>query len=377
MLGWGRRKDAQAVEAMREQLAAADMHARSVLAAVAQTDTRWTKDREDRARVQLSTEGALERMTAAYADNTADITRSLHHISEMCSLVAEKLEADRMERHELTAAINELKRLLSSPLETPSQVLGGMVYSSHEPVPVTEIVRNGDARFGEHVKNGNGNGNGVPFNGTVFSNGNGNANGGNGNGNGSGSGAYGAEPRVEEIVLSDYEEPVSPFGTAAPARDHGPFGSPEIVEPAEAIETAQTTAPPPERFGRWDAVPPPRPAQPVAVVDAPAAPPVAMPVAPIVEPAPVVEPARQYDAFAGLPLLTPTEAPRTFGTVVSPPPAPVTPEPVVAGTPAPDAVSGLDRQWNDSHRLTEANPFRPQGGTRLTPRRSSTRTPSH
>ena len=111
MLGWGRRKDAQAVEAMREQLAAADMHARSVLAAVAQTDSRWTKDREDRARVQLSTEGALERMTAAAANNTADITRSLHHIAEMCSLVAEKLEADRMERHELTAAINELKRL--------------------------------------------------------------------------------------------------------------------------------------------------------------------------------------------------------------------------------------------------------------------------
>ena len=168
MLGWGRRKDAQAVEAMREQLAAADMHARSVLAAVAQTDSRWSKDREDRARVQLSTEGALERMTAAYADNTADITRSLHHISEMCSLVAEKLEADRMERHELTDAIQELKRLLSSPLETPSQVLGGMVYCSHEPSPMTEIVRNGDARYAEQTRNGaNGNGNGVPFTGTA------------------------------------------------------------------------------------------------------------------------------------------------------------------------------------------------------------------
>src|SRR3954466_6026673 len=96
MFGLGR-KDAQAVEAMREQLAAADMHARSVLAAVAQTDSRWSKDREERARAQLSTAGALEQVRTSAAENTADINRALHHVADMCGQVVERLYADRAE----------------------------------------------------------------------------------------------------------------------------------------------------------------------------------------------------------------------------------------------------------------------------------------
>src|SRR5580700_7843208 len=118
MFGSGRRRDAQAVEAMREQLAAADMHARSVLAAVAQTDSRWAKDREDRARAQLATAGALEQVRTSALENAADITRALHGLTEVCELVVERLEADGVDRRKLTEAINLLARQQSSPLDT-------------------------------------------------------------------------------------------------------------------------------------------------------------------------------------------------------------------------------------------------------------------
>ena len=229
MLGWGRRKDAQAVEAMREQLAAADMHARSVLAAVAQTDSRWSRDREERARAQLATAGALEEVRASAAENTADITRALHHVAEMCGQVVERLDADRVERRALTDAINLLARQQqASPLETPSQVLGGMVIAA----PEADQPRNGDvARNGELALNGNG----------------------NGNGNGTSNGGY---AHADEINLADYEEPpLSPFGTIEASRPAEPFRAVEVVEPVRTAEPA----PPVPRVGTWDAVPPAAP----------------------------------------------------------------------------------------------------------------------
>ena len=201
MFGLGRRKDAQAVEAMREQLAAADMHARSVLAAVAQTDSRWQRDREDRARAQLSTAGALEQVRTSAVENAADISRALHQLTEMCGLVVERLEADGVERRALTEAINLLARQQSSPLETPSQVLGGMVLAS-------DVPRNGDiARNGESPRNGD-----------TSQNGN--------------------DAHVDEISLADYEdEPASPFGTVESFRPAEPFRAVEVVEVVEPVRT--------------------------------------------------------------------------------------------------------------------------------------------
>jgi hypothetical protein len=346
MLGLGRRRDAQAVEAMREQLAAADMHARSVLAAVAKTDSRWTKDREDRARTWLAAAGALDDVRTSAAENTADITRALHHVAEACALVAEKLDADRLERGDLTEAINALKRQLAgSPLDTPSQVLGGMVYApSPEPTPVVaEIPRNGDTTHNGEIAVNGANGNGAY---------------------GNGNGANGAESHGDEIRLADYEdEPVSPFGTIETFRPAEPFRAVEVVEPV-AVEPVAVVEPAPERFGAWDAVPPPRPAPAVAVSE-PLAP------APVAEPA-VVEPAGTYDAFAGLPLLAPAEpAAHAFEPFT---PAPVVEEPVVIAPVEPAVVNSVDREWSASHRLTESNTSRPHGGTRLTPRRSTSST---
>jgi hypothetical protein len=132
------------------------------------------------------------------------------------------------------------------------------------------------------------------------------------------------------------------------------------MEPVTAAEPAPPVAAS-ERFGAWDAVPPPRPVSPSPVAE-PVAP------APVAEPAAIVEPPRAYDAFAGLPLLQTAEPVRTFEPIV-----PVVEQPPVAA-PEPDPMNGLDRQWSDSHRLTETSTFRAHGGTRLTPRRSTTRT---
>ena len=338
MFGWGRRRDAQAVEAMREQLAAADMHARSVLAAVAQTDSRWTKDREDRARVQQSTEGTLEQVRSSAAENAADITRALHHVAEMCALVVERLDADRLERRALTDAINLLVRQQQSPLETPSQVLGGMVLASPEAPYAPEAPRNGDASH----------------NGVISLN---------------GDAAHAAPQPADEISLADYEdepapsaEPfgtVAPFGTVEANRSAEPFRAVEVIAPAR---TAAAPEPAPS-VGTWDTVPQPRREEPAAM-----APPEAVEPPPIVEPGRIFEPPRPYDAFAGLPLLQPVEPPKPFEPVAPP----VAPSAAVEATPEPEASNGLDRQWTDSRRLTETSSFRPHGGTRLTPRRSTT-----
>jgi hypothetical protein len=290
----------------------------------------------------------------------------------VCELVVERLDADGVDRRALTEAINLLARQQSSPLETPSQVLGGMVLAS-------DVPRNGD---------------------------------GNGNGNGSGNGN---DAHVDEIRLADYEEePVSPFGTIEAFRPAEPFRAVDVIEPVSASEPVRTAEPVvTRRVGAWDAVPPPPRSQPVAA--APAFTPEPLPpaqvahahvapvqvapvqvapvqvapvqvapvqvapvqvapvqVAPVqvAEPAPVVEPHRTYDAFAGLPLLQPVE-PKAFEPVA---PAPVVePAPIVAPAEA-EVTNGLDRQWNASHRLTETSTFRPYGGTRLTARRSPTRT---
>jgi hypothetical protein len=339
MFGLGRRKDAQAVEAMREQLAAADMHARSVLAAVAQTDSRWSRDREERARAQLATAGALEEVRNSAADNTADITRALHHVADMCGEVVERLDADRTERRALTDAINLLVRQQqASPLETPSQVLGGTVIASAEP-PV-DASRNGDAPAEISL---------------------------NGNGNGNGNGAY-----ADEIRLADYEDapaPAAPFGTIDAYRPAEPYRGVEVIDIVEAERIAEPAAPA-QKVSTWDAVPPPRRSEPAAFAPPAVEPP------PIVDVAPIVEPPSSYDAFAGLPLLQPAEPVRAFEPAPFAAPAAAQPQQEVSQqvvSPAgPDATNGIERQWNDSHRLTESNTFRPSGGTRLTPRRSTT-----
>jgi hypothetical protein len=128
MFGLGKRDD-RAVDAVREEMAAADSRARAVLAnAMAQIESRLSNDHAETARLQATTQAAIENLRYDVASRPADIGPVLEQVAAMCALVAERLEADRLERRALTDAITLLARPAVS--DAPSRVLGGMVSPS-------------------------------------------------------------------------------------------------------------------------------------------------------------------------------------------------------------------------------------------------------
>ena len=146
MFGWQKRTEAR--EALRDEMsAAADQHARAVLAdAMSQIDLRLAKDREDRSRADLSTQTAIESLRFAVMDNQSpDIGPLLAHVAEMCTLVAERIEEDRVERRALTEAIAQLARATAAPLDAPPvdvspRVIGGTVLAASEVPDVIDLV---------------------------------------------------------------------------------------------------------------------------------------------------------------------------------------------------------------------------------------------
>ena len=130
MFGRRKRRDAQAIEAIREQLATADLNARAVLAdAIADMELRL-QGVEERARLQVSTEASVEKMQDSVTSTAADVARALQQVVEMCTVVFEQLEADQAERRELTEAINRLSAPRQSALDVPARTIGGTVYAS-------------------------------------------------------------------------------------------------------------------------------------------------------------------------------------------------------------------------------------------------------
>ena len=119
------------MEEIREQLTAADLRARAVLAdAIAQIESRLTSDLEQRERLQASTELAIETLQRSVIGSATDVARALGQVSEMCAIVSEKIEADRVERRALTEAIAALARSQTAALDTPARTIGGTVYAA-------------------------------------------------------------------------------------------------------------------------------------------------------------------------------------------------------------------------------------------------------
>ncbi len=129
---FGRRKnlELQTVAAIREEMAAADMRARAVLSnAMALIELRLSKDQEEREREQQSTETAIELLRNSVIDNATGVGRLLEQVANMCAMVADRLEADRVERHALAEALTRLARPIAD-LPEPSRVIGGTVLAT-------------------------------------------------------------------------------------------------------------------------------------------------------------------------------------------------------------------------------------------------------
>jgi hypothetical protein len=120
----------QTIAAIREEMAAADMRARAVLSnAMALIELRLSKDQEEREREQQSTEAAIELLRNSVIDNATGVGRLLEQVANMCAMVADRLEADRVERRALAEALTRLA-LPAAELPEPSKVIGGTVVAS-------------------------------------------------------------------------------------------------------------------------------------------------------------------------------------------------------------------------------------------------------
>jgi len=77
---------------------------------------------------------AVEALADSVARTASEVARALEHVSNMCAMLGERLDADREERRVLTEAITRLGGTVS-PADTPSTVFGGTVFAAPEPEP--------------------------------------------------------------------------------------------------------------------------------------------------------------------------------------------------------------------------------------------------
>jgi len=121
------------VELIRDEMWAADRNAIAMLAeATAQIELRLSTDGEDRERAQMSTETAIEQLRSSVIGHAIDVGRGLEQVAEMCALLAEQIEADRLERRAIIEALTSLSPPRPSPSAGPSQVMGGIVFAASE-----------------------------------------------------------------------------------------------------------------------------------------------------------------------------------------------------------------------------------------------------
>ena len=133
MFGRRKRQDELVIDAIREQLNTAAAHNRTVLTdAIERIDLRLSRDLEQRERLQASTEAAFEALRYSVTSSATDVARSLGQVANMCAMIAEQIEAERLERRSLTEAIALLARPPAPALEEPSRVIGGTVFASPE-----------------------------------------------------------------------------------------------------------------------------------------------------------------------------------------------------------------------------------------------------
>lgn len=139
MFGSSKRRDAEALAAVREEMAAAELRARAVLAdALAKMELRLSRDLEQRRRLQTITESAVETLQSSLTTSSAEVAKALGQVANMCAIVAERLDADRLERRAFTEALARAGRPPVAKVDGPSKIIGGTFFATSE-VPEDEI----------------------------------------------------------------------------------------------------------------------------------------------------------------------------------------------------------------------------------------------
>lgn len=139
MFGSSKRKDAEALVAIREEMAAAELRARAVLAdALAKMELRLSRDLEQRRRLQTVTETAVEALQSSLTTSSTEVAKALGQVANMCAIVAERMDADRLERRAFTEALARAGRPPVANVDGPSKIIGGTFFATSE-VPEDEI----------------------------------------------------------------------------------------------------------------------------------------------------------------------------------------------------------------------------------------------
>jgi hypothetical protein len=90
--------------------------------------------------VVATSSAAVEALADSVARTASEVARALEHVSSMCALLSERLDADREERRALTEAIARLGVTVPTPADAPSTVLGGTVFPAPESEPEPAVV---------------------------------------------------------------------------------------------------------------------------------------------------------------------------------------------------------------------------------------------
>jgi len=150
-----KRRDAEAaaaLEAIRAELSAAELRTRALLAdTIAKMELRSSRDAEEHRRLQSVTESAVETLQCSLTDNTTEIARALGQVANICALVAEQIDAERLERRAFTEAITRATRPLIPKVAGPSEIIGGTFFATTEVPDESEIslVDDGEPAPGE------------------------------------------------------------------------------------------------------------------------------------------------------------------------------------------------------------------------------------
>jgi hypothetical protein len=152
MFGNRKRKDAEAaaaLETIRAELSAAELRSRAMLAdSIAKMELRLSRDAEERRRLQSVTESAVDTLQSSLTGNTTEIARALGQVANICALVAEQIDAERLERRAFTEAITRATRPPISKVAGPSEIVGGTFFATSE-VPdegeISIVDANGDS----------------------------------------------------------------------------------------------------------------------------------------------------------------------------------------------------------------------------------------
>ncbi|MGO9872477.1 MAG: hypothetical protein ACLPVY_01650 [Acidimicrobiia bacterium] len=160
LFGRFRHREERTLDAIRAELAAAGVHSRAVLAdAITQIESRLVIGLEQHAQIQASTLAAVGSLHEAMIDSATSVNLALDGVAERCAMVADRIEAHRLERPALAEAVALLTRPVAITRDVPSAIVpvaGTAIVAEGDVVPNPVGIKPVDERWRDRANEGDG-----------------------------------------------------------------------------------------------------------------------------------------------------------------------------------------------------------------------------